>query len=279
VRFVVPPIAPPGIVVYNRIRGKDTFMNRTLKGLLWRILPRGIQRRIRRHRHGVAVTDIEAAWEYKRAFFWNAFKALEFNGIDGDYAEFGSYSGMTFRLAYDQIRRRKIRRHLWAFVSFQGLPAPSSPVDDHPQRKKGSMATSLEEFRRICRAHGIPAEAYSVVPGFYEETLTRLAPDAAPTNIALAYIDCDMYASTKIVLKFLEPRLKHGMILAFDDFFCWTADQISGEKRALLETLGGSRKWRLRRYRDYGWAGVAFAVESADGTVDRSEAIEFEPNP
>jgi len=124
--FVVRLIAPFGIVVYNRIRGKDTYMNRALKGLLRRILPRGIQSRIRRYRYGVAVTDIEAAWEFKRAFFWNAFKALEFNGIDGDYAEFGFYSGMTFRLAYDPIRRRKTPlRPTWPWLTSTATCTPA----------------------------------------------------------------------------------------------------------------------------------------------------------
>ena len=55
--------------------------------------------------------------------------------------------------------------------------------------------------------------------------------DVPPTNIALAYIDCDMYSSTKTVLEFLLPRLKHGRTLAFDDYFCWADDRVSGGKR------------------------------------------------
>jgi hypothetical protein len=35
--------------------------------------------------------------EGRREFFYDAFKALRFNGIDGDYAEFGSWGGVTSR--------------------------------------------------------------------------------------------------------------------------------------------------------------------------------------
>jgi O-methyltransferase len=241
-------------------------VNEHVKTLARRMLPARLVRLIQHCRRGakVSAADLAAIWEYKRPFFWNAFKVLDFNGIDGDYVEFGSYGGMTFRLAFDQIRQRRIPRHMWAFDSFQGLPAPSSPIDDHPRWRKGAMAADVDMFHRICSSHGIPREGYTTVRGFYEETLTQMPADAAPTNIALAYVDCDMYSSTKTVLEFLSSRLKHGMILAFDDYFCWSADQVSGERKAMLDVLASDQKWRFVRYRDYGWAGASFVVERAD---------------
>lgn len=208
-------------------------------------------------------SDIEAAIEFKRQFFWNAFKALTYNQIDGDYVEFGSHGATTFRLAFDQIRQRGMKRHLWAFDSFRGLPAPTEPKDDHPVWQSGTMATSEPEFHAICHAHGIQRNAYSTVSGFYQDTLPAFGASAAPANIALAYIDCDLYSSTKSVLEFLRPRLKHGMLVAFDDFFCWSATQNSGERMALLEFQAGLSEWNFVRYRDYGWAGCSYLVERA----------------
>ena len=209
------------------------------------------------------MTESEIALEFKRQFLWTAFKVLEFNGIDGDYAEFGVRNGKTFRLAFDQIRARSIKRHMWAFDSWKGLPAPTSELDAHPMWQEGRMSTDLSVFQEICRAHGIPQDAYTAIPGFFRDTLSHMPADAAPKNIALAYIDCDMYSSTKTVLEFLVPRLKHGMLLAFDDYFCWSATGPSGEKAALEEVLAGDRKWKLERYRDYGWGGTSFVVEWA----------------
>ena len=153
---------------------------------------------------------------------------------------------------------------MWAFDSFQGLPNASSAMDSHPKWKKGGMATDVASFHRICHSHRIPGDTYTAIQGFYEATLTQMPHDASPTNIALAYIDCDMYSSTKTVLEFLAPRLKHGMILAFDDYFCWSADQTSGERKALGEVLTTDKNWTFVRYRDYGWAGASFVVERAD---------------
>lgn len=204
------------------------------------------------------------SWQERKCrqeFFYNAFKALSFNGIDGDYAEFGCWGGRTFALAYHEIRRHRHEARLWAFDSFQGLPSIKEEGDEHPVWKKGTMATSIDEFNAICALNGIPTDAYSVVPGFYDETLTRLSPDNAPTNISLAYVDCDMYSSSKSVMRFLEPRLKHGMIIAFDDYFCSSASQISGERRAMLELFANNDRWALLPYMQFGWAGNSFVVE------------------
>ncbi|MGH7859276.1 MAG: TylF/MycF/NovP-related O-methyltransferase, partial [Candidatus Binatia bacterium] len=144
-------------------------------------------------------------------FFRRAFTALKFNGIDGDYAEFGCAGGRTFSLAYHESRRIGWDGKLWAFDSFQGLPAQQGPEDSHPAWVEGTMRTDLERFQRLVKSHGVPRSAYEVVAGYYEETL---AGDVSrpPTNVAIAYIDCDLYSSTMTVLRFLLPRLKHGMI-------------------------------------------------------------------
>jgi hypothetical protein len=197
----------------------------------------------------------------RQEFFYNAFKALYFNGIDGDYTEFGCCGGMTFAQAYHESRRHGHQAKLWAFDSFQGLPSPKEAGDEHPIWKEGAMATPLDEFHAICASNGIRSGAYKVVPGFYDETLTRLSPEDAPNNIALAYIDCDLYSSTKTVLEFLMPRLKHGMIIAFDDYFCWSASQISGERKAMLEFFANDDRWALLPYMQFGWHGNSFVVE------------------
>lgn len=206
----------------------------------------------------------QPSWREKtcrQEFFYNAFNALAFNGIDGDYAEFGCWGGMTFALAYHESRRHQHQAKLWAFDSFQGLPASRDERDQHPMWKEGILATSLDAFHGICASKGIPKEAYKVVQGFYEHSLTMLSPDDEPRNIALAYVDCDLYSSTKTVLQFLEPRLKHGMIVAFDDYFCWSPSQIAGERRAMLELLARHTRWALVPFFPFGWHGNSFVVE------------------
>ena len=215
-------------------------------------------RRTRRNRHSARLF-----WRNAHEFFYQAFRVLEFNEIDGDYAEFGSHGGHTFSVAYKEISRWDVQRHMWAFDSFQGLPVTSNRKDYHPKWQQGSMSTNVDEFHKICRFRGIPRDAYTVVDGFYADTLKT--PDIMlPENIALAYVDCDLYSSTMDVLEFLLPRLKHGMILAFDDYFCWSSDQISGERKAMLEVFSENKEWNLVHYRDIYWGGTSFVVESSN---------------
>jgi O-methyltransferase len=197
----------------------------------------------------------------RQEFFYKAFKALRFNGIDGDYAEFGSWGGLTFALAYGESRRHGHQARLWSFDSFQGLPPPSTAEDEHPEWRRGKMATNVEEFRAVCAANGIPTHEYQVVPGFYEDTLASMSPTVEPTNIALAYVDCDLYSSTKTVLDFLRPRLKHGMIVAFDDYFCWSPTQASGERTAMGEFVSADTAWEWLPYVQYGWHGQSYVLE------------------
>lgn len=212
--------------------------------------------------------------EHRREFMRCAFHMLSFNGISGDYAEFGSHGGTTFAMAYRETKHWKSTRRLWAFDSFSGLPEQVGEEDYHPGWKKGKMTTSLDSFVDKCRRSGIPDQAYTTVPGFYDDTLTdnSLNNSSRPDDIALAYVDCDMYSSTKLVLEFLKPRLKHGMVIAFDDYFCFSDRTISGERKAFLDVLGGNKTYQFLPYVQYGWHGMSFITEDRQ-LVGKNQAI------
>jgi hypothetical protein len=52
------------------------------------------------------------------------------------------------------------------------------------------------------------------------------------------------------------------MIVAFDDYFCWSATQMAGERRAMLELVAADRTWEWVPYVQYGWHGQSFVIES-----------------
>jgi O-methyltransferase len=200
----------------------------------------------------------------RKLFLERAFRALSFNGIPGDYAEFGCWSAATFKIAYRTSRLIDGHpRHLWGFDSFAGLPAPVDRRDAHPMWKAGGMAMSEEDFRQACAAAGMNAHEYTTVPGFYERTL-RDPVGPRPQQIALAYVDCDMYSSTREVLAFLAPRLQQGMVIAFDDYFCFGPDATSGNRLAAGEFFAGRPDWRPVPFLPVGWHGMSFMMERAD---------------
>lgn len=195
---------------------------------------------------------LRRAWHYAR-----------FNGIDGDYAEFGCHGAHTFRMAWHAMDLVGATGHLWGFDSFAGLPGPLDQRDAHPQWVPGTMATPVEQFQRLCARAGVPPDRYSMVEGLYHETLSSHGIGPRPQSVAVAYVDCDLYSSTVEVLRFLETRLRPGAVLAFDDYFCTNPDGPSGERRAALEHFASST-WQLVPYVQFGWAGLSFVVEQRD---------------
>jgi O-methyltransferase len=201
-------------------------------------------------------------------FFWDAFVALRVNGISGDYVEFGSWGGNTLRLAYEQICDAGQPRHLWAYDSFEGLPQTDDPRDAHPGWHAGGAGQGgVEQFLLACDAHGVPREAYTAVEGYFDATLPPLGDDGPPTDIALVYLDCNMYSSTVTALEFLSPRLKHGMVIAFDDYWCWSPTDVAGERLAFEEFQVSHPEWRFVRFKEVNWGGLSFVVERADAVA------------
>lgn len=197
---------------------------------------------------------------HRKEFFRRAFHYLAFNGIDGDYAEFGCYGGMTFRIAWSACQNVGHQAHFWGFDSFEGLPRSIDPKDEHRHWTPGWLATSLEEFHEICALARIPPDRYTAVPGYYQSSLRPEADGPRPEKVSLAYIDCDLYSSAVEALAFLESRLRSGSVLGFDDWFCYSAAGPSGERLAAIEHFSQS-KWALVPFVQYGWFGMSFLVE------------------
>ncbi len=236
-------------------------LRRRIRSIRRRLGPRGLDRIWTRAQAELRLSKTAGERAHREKFFDMAFSALHFNGIDGDYAEFGCYGGFTFAQAYHTAKKRKHPAHLWGFDSFRGLPAPTGPEDSHPRFREGRFATPVEDFHRICRVNRVPREAYDVVEGYFEDSLGKFALDDPPTNICLAYLDCDLYSSTKTVLEFLAPRLKHGMIIAVDDYYCWSPTAAAGQRVAIAEFEESQERWNLLPYLQFNWHGASFVVE------------------
>jgi hypothetical protein len=228
---------------------------------LKRLVPVGLRVMRSNAIHGFRKDSAYHEREGRRQFFQKAFRGLQFNGIPGDYAEFGCCGAMTFTLAYAAARQNNHPARLWAFDSFQGLPQQAGQEDVHPMWVEGDMSMSLKDFRSVCASAGMTESDYTTVAGFYSDTLES-AGLSAPDRLSLAYIDCDLYSSTVQVLKFLAPRLRHGMVVAFDDYFCTSADAVSGERLAMLEFLDGQLDLAFLPYLPIGWHGMSFIVEN-----------------
>jgi O-methyltransferase len=190
-------------------------------------------------------------------------QALEFtrlNGIQGDYFEFGLWRGKTFMHAYKMKKLLRIKNmHHWGFDSFAGLPAV--PTREGEIWQEGQFSCSQQEFGSILSANGVQPSEYTLVAGFYDQSLNpALHAKMTGRKAAIIYIDCDLYESTVPVLEFVKPYLQNGTVMCFDDYYCYAASPDQGEQLAIAEFLAKHSDINLLHYLTYSPVGQSFIV-------------------
>jgi O-methyltransferase len=192
--------------------------------------------------------------------------------IDGDYAEFGIWTGRTFVEAWRIAAGlgEAGPRRFFAFDSFEGLPTAEG-IDDTGRWQPGEFTYPRTGFEARMHRARIPKDHVHIVQGFYDDTLSR--PAEIPLDkVAVAWIDCDLYSSTVPVLDYLTPRLSQGAVVLFDDWFCFKADPELGEQRACHEWLEHNPAITLVPWRQFNWAGQAFIVRRTDQGAPNEQA-------
>jgi len=185
-------------------------------------------------------------------------QAMDYVGrceVGGDYLEFGVYQGRTFAAACFLARERKLPMRFWAFDSFEGLPSSEGEFG------AGAYECSGDDFLKNVKKCIGDISGVQLVPGWFSESLNRNNPALAGLDkVAVAWIDCDLYESTKPVLEFLIPHLQDGGLIFFDDWFCLKGRPDCGEQRACQEWLKSNPQIQLMPYSRFGWHGQSFIV-------------------
>jgi O-methyltransferase len=136
-------------------------------------------------------------------------------------------------------------------------------IDDTGRWQHGEFSHARGAFEGRLRRSRVPARDVHIVEGFYDRSLAD--PDNIPLRqVAIAWIDCDLYSSTVPVLDYLTPRLSQGAIILFDDWFTFQGDPDRGEQRASREWLERNPDISLVPWRQFHWAGQAFIFRRAE---------------
>ena len=198
-------------------------------------------------------------WYERARMLEMAFAFTTYNEVEGDYLEFGVYEGRTFVEAWetaDRYQNHRIRFH--AFDSFEGLPDVSAK-DRLGPFKRGQFRCDRESFEKHLRSADFDLSRLNVVEGRFEKTLNGHKGNGVE-RVAIAWIDCDLYASTVPVLEFLTDRLTDGSILIFDDWYFYNGRPDQGEQGACREWLQRHPNVRLIEYQKFHWSGISFIV-------------------
>lgn len=198
------------------------------------------------------------------------------NHIPGDYLEFGVYHGTSFVESYKQYKtfenwlagqlsspevwRRKVamdysshRPHFHGLDTFAGMPKND---ENNVAFIEGTYLSSYDEVTKRCIEGGIPAGSFTLHRGLFRDSSANLGK-VVSEKVAIANIDCDIYASAADALEIIRDRIQVGTVLMFDDYNTYRADNSQGERRAFRE-FTESVSFEFEPWFAYQYAGQAF---------------------
>ncbi|MGH9450708.1 MAG: TylF/MycF/NovP-related O-methyltransferase [Terriglobia bacterium] len=210
----------------------------------------------------------------QNSIIYKAAQIISAELVEGDYLEFGVFRGASLirsfhtmkelyhRRSLDPIHSPEYHRQvlaLWkkmrffAFDSFSGLPASTGLDRQSKDFSECDFDCGISAFYGELRRHRVDLAKVVAIEGWFEKTCQEETIKQHGIKAAsIVHIDCDLYESTKLVLKFIEPLLVDGTVLIFDDWYCFRGNPDLGEQRAFAEWTKGLPNWRFSEYQKEG---------------------------
>ncbi|MEK6706813.1 MAG: TylF/MycF/NovP-related O-methyltransferase [Candidatus Poribacteria bacterium] len=194
----------------------------------------------------------------KKAFYLTALERL-----DGDYLEFGVFTGSSFVFSMKIHRQLRylgdIKTRFFGFDSFTGF-GKVSDEDKHPFYLDSIFTVNAEKVIRNIKKQGRRCET-TIVKGYFEESLKeKVIADFGIQKSRIVFIDCDLKEPSRLVLEFVRPSLQQGMILVMDDFFSYRGSETKGVAGAFYEFCEKYPNLKWRKLLDYGYGGAAYIL-------------------
>ena len=143
-----------------------------------------------------------------RKILWS----INIDGIDGDYCEFGCFTGASLNHALNtyKIYMKNRKMNFYGFDSFEGFP-----IEAHNLFKSENFKTDYEMVKKLEKKFS----NCTIVKGFFDKTLKDEKILKSINKISFAFVDCDLAYSAKSVFEFIKPRLSYGAYIMIDDYF------------------------------------------------------------
>ncbi len=196
-----------------------------------------------------------------------AFFITGLDGVEGDYLEFGVFTGSSLIFSTRVCRRlklaAKVSPRFFGFDSFSGFGKVSS-ADEHPfyNDADATFKVNFESVRRNILRKTRGSEV-NLVKGFFAETLKeKSATERGIKKARVVLIDCDLRVATLDALSFIQPVMQPGMILILDDFYGFRGSETSGVAGAFNIFQEANPHLKFRPVFSYGYGGMAFVLAS-----------------
>jgi len=133
--------------------------------------------------------------------------------VQGDVIELGTYKGGSTVMIARFFKRVGSKRHIYTCDTFTGHPY-NDRFSTIKQRGKKFSDVSVPYVRDKFRRFGV-ADKITIIKGLFEDTLHKKLGEK---RFSLAFIDCDLYDSTKYALNFLYPRIADKAMIVLHDY-------------------------------------------------------------
>jgi len=154
---------------------------------------------------------------------------VEHEGVPGVIVDCGVWNGGSTILMSVGAPTRTV----WAFDSFEGMPAAGAFDPELAHELTGEVRGSEAKLRHGFEEFSNPRRL-RVGRGWFEDTFPRLADQI--DTLALLHIDADWYEPVRLALETFYPKLAPGGYCVVDDYNFW-----SGTRRAVDEFRASRR--------------------------------------
>lgn len=184
----------------------------------------------------------------------NCILNLNYDKIEGDYVEFGCFSGASLNhsikthLKFSRSYKKEknfLNRKFYGLDSFSGFPE-----EIHDEFKTENFLPDINFVKKLEKKYS----CCQIVKGFFSESL-KSDQMKKISKISLAFIDCDLYSSSKDVFDYIKNRLTDGAFVVIDDYYSLDYNKNSIHK-ALSENI--DLKNKLIHIKSYGLNGMIF---------------------
>ena len=151
----------------------------------------------------------------KKELLTKAFKRADVSG-NRLVCEFGVFTGMSINHIAKMTGQR-----VFGFDSFEGLP----------ERWWDGWKVGAFAVPRLPKVRS----NVTLIKGWFNQTLPGFLKEN-PGDVGFLHVDSDLYSSAKTIFELLEPRLKPGAVIVFDEYFNYPEWE-QGEHKAFTEFL------------------------------------------
>jgi len=209
------------------------FYNLYYRNLIWHYLrnvsplrPRSFLDSFRMMRMVYSVRSYTAVFVPRLVALHQLSEEVNRRHLQGDFVECGVYNGGSAAIMASFCEKSPVKRDIWLFDSFEGLPKPTDKDGDEAPGYEGWCHGDLTKVKRVFQKLQITDSHVHIVKGWFQDSF----PTVQIPQIAILHIDADWYESVKLCLEKFYDCVQPGGYIVLDDYGDWLGCKVATDE-------------------------------------------------